>query len=88
MPGSGTRTFFDPDHYEAGLRQVQLERVIASGGAFKARLTWAELQHTQLLRCEEEFAGREDEGVLLVPKAGEMLFRLKHPPKWAGGNGE
>jgi nickel-dependent lactate racemase len=35
----------------------------------------------------EDFAGRESEGVLLVPKAGEMLYRLKHPPKWAGGNG-
>jgi nickel-dependent lactate racemase len=35
----------------------------------------------------EEFADRESEGVLLVPKAGEMLFQLKHPPKWAGGNG-
>ncbi len=33
----------------------------------------------------EEFAGREQEGVLLVPKAGEMLFQLKEPPKWAGG---
>jgi nickel-dependent lactate racemase len=35
-----------------------------------------------------DFAGREAEGILLVPKAGEMLFQLKHPPKWAGGNGE
>ncbi|HWX19354.1 MAG TPA: lactate racemase domain-containing protein [Candidatus Binatia bacterium] len=35
----------------------------------------------------EDFAAREDQGVLLVPKAGEMLFQLKHPPKWAGGNG-
>jgi lactate racemase len=33
----------------------------------------------------EEFANREDEGILLVPKAGEMLFQLTHPPKWAGG---
>ena len=33
----------------------------------------------------EDFAGREDEGVLLVPKAGEMLFQLKNPPAWAGG---
>ena len=33
----------------------------------------------------KEFAGREDEGILLVPKAGEMLFHLKNPPKWAGG---
>jgi nickel-dependent lactate racemase len=31
----------------------------------------------------EEFANREDEGILLVPKAGEMLYRLKHPPDWA-----
>ena len=33
----------------------------------------------------EDYAHREDEGVLLVPKAGEMLFQLKQPPKWAGG---
>jgi nickel-dependent lactate racemase len=35
----------------------------------------------------DEFANQEDKGVLVVPKAGEMLFQLKHPPKWAGGNG-
>jgi lactate racemase len=33
----------------------------------------------------EDFAGREKDGVLLVPKAGEMLFHLKNPPAWAGG---
>ncbi len=33
----------------------------------------------------EDFANREDSGVLLVPKAGEMLFQLKNPPAWAGG---
>jgi nickel-dependent lactate racemase len=31
----------------------------------------------------EDFANREDEGILLVPKAGETLFRLKNPPAWA-----
>ena len=36
---------------------------------------------------QQEFAEREAEGILMVPKAGEMLFHLKHPPKWAGGNG-
>ena len=35
----------------------------------------------------EEYANREDEGVLVVPKAGEMLYRLKNPPQWAVGNG-
>lgn len=34
----------------------------------------------------EDFANREDEGVLLVPKAGEMLFRLKNPPAWSANN--
>src|SRR4051812_14930491 len=33
----------------------------------------------------EDFANREDEGILYVPKAGEMLFHLEHQPVWAGG---
>ena len=33
-----------------------------------------------------DFANRENEGVLLVPKAGEMLFRLKNPPAWCAAN--
>ncbi len=33
----------------------------------------------------EDYADRETEGVLLVPKAGEMLYRLTNPPPWAGG---
>jgi hypothetical protein len=31
----------------------------------------------------EDFTGREDEGILVVPKAGEMLFKLTTPPRWA-----
>jgi nickel-dependent lactate racemase len=31
----------------------------------------------------ESFMNREDEGVLCVPKAGEMLFHLKQRPAWA-----
>ena len=33
----------------------------------------------------EEYAHREDEGILLVPKAGEMLYQLRNPPAWTGG---
>ena len=33
----------------------------------------------------EDYANRESEGVLLVPKAGEMLFRLRDSPAWAQG---
>ncbi len=34
---------------------------------------------------EEDLANREAEGILFVPKAGEMLYHLKEQPKWAGG---
>ena len=55
MPGSGTRTFLEADHYEASLRQAQIEILIALSPKFKARLTWAELHDLQVLRCEEDF---------------------------------
>ena len=31
----------------------------------------------------EDYADREEEGILLVRKAGEMLYRLEDPPNWA-----
>jgi nickel-dependent lactate racemase len=34
----------------------------------------------------EDYANRESEGVLLVRKAGEMLYQLANPPAWAGGS--
>jgi nickel-dependent lactate racemase len=30
-----------------------------------------------------DFKDREDEGILFIPKAGEMLYKLSDPPKWA-----
>jgi hypothetical protein len=30
----------------------------------------------------EDYAGREDDGILLVPKAGEMFIQLCEPPLW------
>jgi lactate racemase len=32
-----------------------------------------------------DYQGREKEGILYVPKAGEMLYRLTQPPAWAQG---
>jgi hypothetical protein len=32
-----------------------------------------------------DFANREPEGILLVPKAGEMLYQLRDPAPWARG---
>ncbi|MSU56829.1 MAG: DUF2088 domain-containing protein [Pedosphaera sp.] len=34
----------------------------------------------------EDFQNRESEGVLFVPKAGEMLYRLKDAPAWQAGS--
>ena len=45
MPGAGTRTFLEPDHYEASLRQAQIEAVIVPEAKLRARITWAELHH-------------------------------------------
>jgi hypothetical protein len=54
MPGSGTRTFIEPDHYEASLRQALIEAVVTPCGGFRARLTWVELHDLQLLTCQED----------------------------------
>ena len=35
----------------------------------------------------EDYANREDEGILLVRKAGEMLYQLREPAPWAAGSG-
>ena len=35
----------------------------------------------------EDWADREEEGLLLVRKAGERLYRLRNPPPWARGSG-
>jgi AraC-like DNA-binding protein len=55
MPGSGTRTYLEPDQYEASLRQAQIELVITPRGEFKASRSWVELHNLQLLRCEGDY---------------------------------
>jgi AraC-like DNA-binding protein len=55
MPGSGTRTFLEPDDYEASLRQALIDPIITCRGKFAARLTWAELHQLRVLRCQEDF---------------------------------
>jgi nickel-dependent lactate racemase len=34
----------------------------------------------------DDFANREEEGILVVPKAGEMLYQLREPMEWARGS--
>jgi AraC-like DNA-binding protein len=84
MPGSGTRTFLEPDHYEASLRQTQIEIVIALSSKFKARLIWAELHDLQVLRCEEDFP--RIAYVCLGPQLSFVTFPAHYGPLpvWGG----
>jgi AraC-like DNA-binding protein len=84
MPGSGTRTFTDPDDYQAGLRQSRIGLIVTCRGAFKARLTWAELDCLFLLRCQED---QSRIAFLSLPSALVFVaFRTDPgpPPLWGG----
>ena len=84
MPGSGTRTFLEADHYEASLRQARIEILIALSPKFKARLTWAELHDLQVLRCEEDFSRVAYVG--LAPQLSFVTFPgHSRPPPVCGG---
>ena len=72
--------------YEDGIEKCRAQVTLASGipehVCKKINLGYRDPKSIR----PEDFANREHEGVLLVPKAGEMLFHLKSPPTWAGGN--
>jgi hypothetical protein len=84
MPGSGTRTFLEPDHHEASLRQAQIEILIAFSPKFKTSLTWAELHDLQVLQCEEDFP--RVAYVCLGPKLSFVTFPAHAGPLsvWGG----
>ena len=84
MPGGGTRTFLECDHYEAGLRDAQIQAVIVSRGTFKARLTWADLHNVQVLRCEED--APRVAYMCLAPRLAFVMFpAYRGPlPVWQG----
>jgi nickel-dependent lactate racemase len=67
---------------EKGRAQVTLATAIPESVCKQINLGYRDPRSIR----KEDFANREDEGVLLVPKAGEMLFHLKQQPKWAGGD--
>jgi AraC-like DNA-binding protein len=84
MPGSGTATFIDPDDYQGALRQAQIDLLVTSNGAFKARLTWTTLDRLRLLRGEEDLPRI---GYVSLPSA--LVFigfaaRSGPPIHWAG----
>ena len=71
--------------FENGLEQCRIKVTLATGipeaVCKKINLGYRDPKSINL----EDFANRENEGVLLVRKAGEMLYHLKQQPKWAGG---
>jgi AraC-like DNA-binding protein len=84
MPGSGTGTFIEPDDYQANLRQVRIDLLGTSQGAFKARLTWVTLHHLDLQRCEEDLPR-----IAYLSLAPELVFtgfatRPDPPMQWGG----
>jgi lactate racemase len=72
--------------YEDGVEQCRVKVTLATGipreVCEKINLGYRDPASINL----DSFANREAEGVLLVPKAGEMLFRLRNPPAWAASN--
>jgi hypothetical protein len=84
MPGGGTRTFLEPDDYEANLRQAHIEMMLALTGKFQARLTWAELHDLHVLRCGEDFP--RIAYIRLQPRLAFVTFPAGSgaPPVWRG----
>ena len=84
MPGSGTGTFIEPDDYQASLRQVRIDLLGTSQGAFKARLTWVTLHHLELQRCEEDLP--RIAYLSLAPELVFMGFASRPDPQmqWGG----
>ena len=71
--------------YEGGVERPRVQVVLATGiPADECRAINLGYRDPASIRAAD-FAGRESEGVLLVPKAGELLYRWKDAPPELGG---
>lgn len=74
--------------FENGVENCRVKVTLASQiPADKCRVMNLSYRDPASIRVED-FVNRESEGILVVPKAGEMLYRLHHPPSWAQEGGE
>ena len=71
----------DKDGHEHPRARVTLATSLSRELCNKINLGFADHRTINI----EDYADREDEGILLVRKAGEMLYHLKQRPPWAGG---
>jgi nickel-dependent lactate racemase len=73
--------------YEDGVEKPRANVVLATGipeeRCRRVNLGYMDPASIRL----QEYMNREDEGVLYVPKAGEILYRLKDAPPHLGGKG-
>jgi nickel-dependent lactate racemase len=72
--------------YAGGVERPRVEVVLATGipEAVCRKVDLGYLDPRAIR--PEDYAGREAEGVLRVPRAGEILYRWKHAPPSLGGN--
>ncbi len=71
--------------YENGVERPRIRVALATGiSEAECRQINLGYRDPNTIRIED-FADREDEGVLLVPRAGEILYRLKNAPPELGG---
>src|SRR5580693_10688851 len=69
--------------YEDGIERCRVQVTLATGIP-KEICAEINLGYRDPVTIDpKEFADREEEGVLLVPKAGEMLYHLRNRPNWA-----
>jgi nickel-dependent lactate racemase len=69
--------------YEDGIERCRVQVTLATGIP-KEICAEINLGYRDPVTIDpKEFADREEEGVLLVPKAGEMLYHLRNRPSWA-----
>ena len=69
--------------YEDGIERCRVQVTLATGIS-KEICTEINLGYRDPATINSKaFANREEEGVLLVPKAGEMLYHLRQRPDWA-----
>ena len=53
MAHGGTQIFTDTDGYAAAIGDTRFNLTITGAGAFRAELTWLQLQHMKIYRCCE-----------------------------------
>jgi nickel-dependent lactate racemase len=71
--------------YENGVEKCRAQVTLATGLSKDVceRISLGYLDPASI--NPKDYANREDEGVLLVPHAGERLFQLRNPAPWARG---